>query len=153
MTFQAMRRCLPRYYQICRVRNLGQASCISGFVGLERCISATKRFCFRSTFIGEIIYFRHILFYFKMDSTETLIDKQSLLNERQTQVSFTTSLFKAYKNSYNASEEIEISIPPSRSMINPADLQLMFRPLVQYSADASLGLTQFQNAQRCLTAI
>lgn len=51
-----------------------------------------------------------------------MIDKQALLNERQTQVSFTTSLFKAYKSSYNANEEIEISIPPSRQIINPADL-------------------------------
>lgn len=83
----------------------------------------------------------------------TMSDKQALLNQRQTEVSFTTSLFKAYKSSYNAGEEIEISIPPSRQMINPADIQIMFRPVVQYDADGSLGLTQFQNAQRCLTSI
>lgn len=59
-----------------------------------------------------------------------MMDKQALLSERQTQVSFTTSLFKAYKSSYNASEEIEISINPSRQMINPADIQIIFRPVV-----------------------
>lgn len=52
----------------------------------------------------------------------TMSDKQALLNQRQTEVSFTTSLFKAYKSSYNAGEEIELSIPPSRQMINPGDI-------------------------------